>query len=243
MKILPYFRKSLFSVPLALLFLIFSCSSPSTDETFNYQTDNSLKPKISSNHFIGFSLLDYKDYHSLGYMKLQNEIVLFNINIQDGVTHDGITKIDDMNAKVSNINGGNFDAYVNLKQDLNKNTTIVSTTIDDYYNNEQFTHEIEIDGLADINTFVRDGFDNIQPDYQTLGVPCVACIAISAIVTIATAAYCVIRHDTAAENCLQAYNLCVNSGASCSYSFNSSVCGGTCTILVVEELDLSYVMP
>ncbi len=243
MKILPYFRKPLFGLPLALLFLAFSCSSPSTDETVNYQVDNSYNLKSSSNHFIGFSLLDYKDYHSFGYMKLQNEIVLFNIDIEDGVGHDGITKIDDMNAKVSNINGGNFDAYVNLTQDLSKNTTTVSTTIDDHNNNEQYTHEIEIDGLADINKFITDGFNNIQPDYQTAGVPCVACIAIGAIVTIATAAYCVIRHDTAAENCLQAYNACIGSGAKCSYSFNSTACGGICSIVVVENLSLAYALP
>ncbi|QEE48222.1 hypothetical protein FUA48_01105 [Flavobacterium alkalisoli] len=237
MNVLSFFRKSIFTGPLAFILLLSSCSQNGVTEEENVKFSTEFTFKNSQNNNLQFSLLDYYDYIQYGYLRIDGQIVRFAMDTRGGLNYNEVNKLDTNNFVVKGVNGNNLDMYVTLNQDLGSNSTNIITEIDGE------TYDVAIDGLVDADQVLREiGSGGFNSSSEVVPLGCPPCVVVVVAIVIG-GAYCAYKQSQASDSCLAAYQSCVQSGATCSYSFQSSTCGGSCNITSSGPANLSVVAP
>ena len=82
-----------------------------------------------------------------------------------------------------------------------------------------------VNNLLSLENFAKN-WNNTQPDLSKACPPCIVVI----VGIVVGGAYCAWKQQTANTTCLSAYQSCVTQHGSCSFLFQSSTCGGSCTV-------------
>ncbi|WP_026976709.1 hypothetical protein [Flavobacterium tegetincola] len=184
--------------------------------------ENAHKKEVKDRLFLEYDYRYYKDYIAEGITYLDDNYVIFDMDVREGLNYDEIITIDSKNIQITNINNNGYDLHINLEQE-NSNTNVIYTI-------EDYSYKISIPGLVDSEDIARNQFE--APANLSVNVVCPPCI-VALVGIVVGGAYCAWKQHEASTNCKESYKDCLDHsspGTSCSYHFSSTSCGGECQI-------------
>lgn len=169
----------------------------------------------STNFLFNFNEIDAINNAIIGKLSIGNQIVNAKMGISSGLNISEIRNISKNEVSFKNNNDVLTLKIISSKDNL---TVIRLKT-------KEFEKDFDVNAFVTFENFA-EVFQNNSPNFSKACPPCVVVV----VGIVVGGAYCAWKQYNASNSCLQAYQSCVNKHGNCSYEFESSTCGGTCSV-------------